>query len=315
MNYEILGTGKAEPSHRLTNAMLEEMVDTSDAWIVERTGIKERRLCQDETMASLAVKAARAALENSATKPEEIEYIIFATVGGDYRTPNMASVLAHELGIQAPGFDVNAACAGFLYGLDLAHGEYAKGFKGKMLVVGMEVMSKYVDYMDRRTCILFGDGGGAVVLGPGQDCLASHRSAQPDLDLLTIGNDPQDFIFMNGQAVYKYAVKTIPQEAEIILDAAGLTVQDIDYFIPHQANSRIIQSSAEKLKIPKEKVVDRIALRGNTSSGTIPMVLDDLNRLGKLKPGMILFLVAFGGGLTSSGALIRWQSSKLKQEI
>lgn len=307
MSYEILGVGKSEPSKILTNKMLETMTDTTSEWILERTGIKERRISSEgETMRDHAKKAAFEALENAKIKKEEIEYIIFATIGGDYRTPSQAAVLAYDLGINCPGIDINGACAGFLYALDVALGKFSSGLKGKILVVGMDFMSKYIHFDDRSTCVLFGDGGGACVLGNGKGYIDSIYSCTPNVEVLNIESSSDERIKMNGREVYKYAVNTISNEINEILRKSKLSIDDIDYFIPHQANSRILDGARKRLGISEDKMIDFIENRGNTSAGSIPMVLSDLYETDKLKKGMKILLVAFGAGLSSGTVLLEW---------
>lgn len=306
MTYRIIGIGKSEPEYIVTNAMMEQMVDTTAQWIEERTGIHERRFAQGETMRQHALVAAEQAIADAGIAKEEIEYIFFATISGDYKTPAQASVLAHDLGIACPGIDVNAACAGFLYALDLAEGKFLQGMTGKILVVGMEFMSRYIDMNDRRTCVLFGDGGGAVVLDGGHGKIASHYQSTPNIDVLQIENNNQPCIQMNGKEVYRYAVNVMVNEVNTLCAMAGIAVNDVDLVIPHQANARILEGALSRLALDPEKMICRIAKRGNTSAGSIPMVLDDLYREGLLKEGMKIIMAAFGGGLSSGGVLIEW---------
>lgn len=317
MSVRIMGLGSAEPELKLTNADLEQMVDTSDEWIIQRTGIKERRICQGETMRSLGLKAAKEALADAGVT--EVDYILFATVAGDFRTPAQASILAMDLGIDCPAMDINAACTGFLYALDVANALISAGRANRILVAGMELMSRLVDYTDRATCVLFGDGGGAVVLEKGEGLKAIRVGGVGNLKTLNIpggyGENPwrkagdPAVIYMDGPEVYKFAVNAMVDEVKAACQAAGIEVQDLDYLIPHQANSRIIKSAGERLKLPPEKVVDAVANRGNTSSGSIPLVLKDLDRAGRLKDGMNIALVAFGGGLTKACAVFQWNKT------
>ncbi|MFB0918275.1 MAG: beta-ketoacyl-ACP synthase III [Clostridiaceae bacterium] len=319
MSFRILGTGKAEPDFILDNEMLSKMVDTSDEWIVQRTGIKERRILNnEENMTSLSLKAAKEALLDSGVEASELDLIIFATMRGDYSTPAQACILASDLGAHCPAFDVNAACTGFLYAMDIADSYFKSGKVNKVLVVGMELMSRYIDFTDRRTCVLFGDGGGAAVLGKGNELKAIHLSAEGNIPALKIENkfdstpfktevEPESSkVIMDGKAVYRFAVGALEGELNTCLESAGLTTEDIDLVIPHQANSRIIESARERLKMPSEKFANRIHKRGNASAGSIPLLLDDLNKEGLLKNGMTIAMVAFGGGLTSGGMIIEW---------
>ncbi len=310
MAYEIIGIGKSEPKTIVTNEKMEEMVDTSSAWIRERTGILERRIAKGETMREHALHAAQIAIYDANIQASEISYIIFATIGGDYFTPSQASVLALDLGISCPAIDVNAACSGFLYALDLAEGKFLQGLDGYILVVGMEFMSKYMDFSDRRTCVLFGDGGGAVVMKKGNGLLASHYSSQPNIDVLNIPNNEKHVVSMNGKEVYKYAVTVMVEEVKAVCKKANSMLEDIDLIIPHQANARIIEGAAKRLNIRDNQIITRIAYRGNTSAGSIPMVLDDLYQEGALKKGMKLILVAFGGGLSAGAICLEWKKEK-----
>lgn len=317
MSFDIIGTGSAEPEFILTNKMLEEMVETSDEWIQQRTGIKERRILTHETMRGLALKAGLAAVEDAGIDAKQLDYILFGTISAEYKTPSQASILAMDLGVDCTAMDINAACTGFLYALDIADALFQAGKAEYILVAGMEIMSRYIDYTDRRTCVLFGDGGGCVVLKKGTGLKAIHTSNRGNIDALNIPivfrdtpwsktTETRDTVEMSGGEVYKFAVGSLVNELGICLDQAGLTIGDLDLLIPHQANSRIIESAREKLGLSEDKVVNEVAKRGNTSAGSIPLLLDELNRAGKLKAGMKIGLVAFGGGLTSAGAIIEW---------
>ncbi len=317
MSFEIIGTGSAEPEFILTNDMLEEMVETSDEWITQRTGIKERHIIKDETMRSLAKEAGLAAIENAGIDPKQLDYILFGTIGGEYRTPSQASILAMDLGATCSAMDINAACTGFLYSLDVADALFQAGKADYIMVMGMEIMSRYIDYTDRRTCVLFGDGGGCVILKKGNALKAIHTSNRGNIDALNIPviyrdtpwhkeTENRDTVFMNGGEVYKFAVGAFLDELGICLEKAGLTTADLDLVVPHQANSRIIESAREKLGMSEESFINGVAKRGNTSAGSIPLILDELNRSGRLKKGMTIGMVAFGGGLTSAGAVLEW---------
>ncbi|MFZ2258760.1 MAG: beta-ketoacyl-ACP synthase III [Clostridiaceae bacterium] len=317
MSFDIIGTGSAEPDFRLTNKMLEEMVETSDEWITQRTGIKERRILKDETLRGLALKAAQAAVDNAGIDPKQLDYILFGTISAEYKTPSQASILAMDLGVDCTAMDLNAACTGFLYALDLADALFQAGKAEYILVAGMEIMSRYIDYTDRRTCVLFGDGGGCVVLKKGNGLKVIHTSNRGNIEALNIPNvfrdtpwhketQTRDTVEMSGGEVYKFAVGSFMTELGICLTKASLTIGDLDLVVPHQANSRIIESAREKLGLSEDKIVNEVAKRGNTSAGSIPLLLDELNRSGRLKAGMKIAMVAFGGGLTSAGAVIEW---------
>lgn len=317
MSFEIIGTGSGEPEMRLTNAMLEELVETSDEWITQRTGIKERRVMAGDTMRDLAKKAGEEALADAGIAAGQLDYILFATISGEYRTPSQASILAMDLAVDCPAVDLNAACTGFIYALDFADSLFQSGKAEHILVVGMEIMSRYIDYTDRRTCVLFGDGGGAAVLKKGNALKAVHTGGKGNIEALNIPNvyrstpwnqetETRDTILMNGPEVYKFAVGAFLEELGICLQRTGMKPTELDLVIPHQANSRIIESAREKLGIAKDVFINRVADRGNTSAGSIPLLLNELNRQGRLRPGMKIGLVAFGGGLTSAGAILEW---------
>jgi 3-oxoacyl-[acyl-carrier-protein] synthase-3 len=317
MSFRILGTGRALPSFILKNADLCAFLDTSDEWITTRTGIGERRIVTTESVTSLSSEAAKNSLENAGVEPGELDLIVCATLGGDFRTPALACLVQKELGANCPAFDINAACSGFIYALDTVAGFFARKSVKKALVVGFEEMSRYVDWRDRATCVLFGDGGGAVVLGEGDDLLGVTLSARGDPDILNIrsprGNSPfaenpeePCFLHMNGREVYKFAVNALCADIEKALSLAGLAMEDVAYFLPHQANIRIIEAARDRLGIPAEKFVTAIERYGNTSAGSIPILLDEANRGGLFKNGDILVLSAFGSGLTSGCCVVRW---------
>ncbi len=321
----VLGVGAAVPDRVLTNADLEKMVDTSDEWITTRTGIKERRIADPETATSdLATEAARRALADAGLEPGEIDLIIVATVTPDMAFPATACLVGARLGIEGvPAFDLSAACSGFIYGLDMAaHGIEAGAYR-HVLVIGAETLSRITDWSDRSTCVLFGDGAGAVVLGPvrpdrgilatylGADgsggdklCVPAGGSRQPITAEAILGR--QHYIKMAGNEVFKFAVRIVGEAALKALEKAGLTPGDVDLFIPHQANIRIIDAAARRLELPPEKVFVNLDRYGNTSAASIPIALDEAARSGRLHPGDLVLLVGFGGGLTWAAAAIRW---------
>lgn len=322
---KISGTGSALPAKILTNADLALMVDTSDEWITTRTGIKERRISADgEFTSTFAVEAARRALSMANILPEELDLIVLGTVTPDYPFPSTACIVQNELGAHnAAAFDVSAACSGFIYGISIADSFIKSGRSKKALVIGAEVLSRVVDWTDRNTCILFGDGAGAAVLEVSDEpsgIISSHiftngscwdllyqpgsGSRNPAADPAT---DPASyFIHMEGNEVYKHAVRGMEEAAMAALNANGMTASDISLFIPHQANRRIIDAIAKRLGIGAEKVFINLHRYGNTSSASIPIALDEVNRQGLIKQGDILLLDAFGGGFTYGSALIRW---------
>ncbi len=317
MSFQVIGTGSAAPACVITNDDLSQFLDTSDEWIRTRTGIGERHVCTTETMSDLTEWAAKRALENAGIAPEELDLILCSTVRGDYMTPSQACVIQKRIGASCPAFDVNAACSGFLYALDVAAGYFARKKVKKVLVVSSEVLSRLADWTDRSTCVLFGDGAGAVVLGEGEDLLSLRLTADGNWESLIIpqvhGNSPFDetkgmatFLRMNGQDVYKFAVTNMTADLKFVIEEAGLTCEQVDFVLPHQANIRIIEAAAHRLPIPREKYVVNIERYGNTSSASIPIMLDELNRQGKLKKGDILAMSAFGGGFTTGAGVLRW---------
>lgn len=317
MSFSILGTGKAVPEYILTNDELSTMVDTNDEWIRTRTGIEERRICKNETITELCVKSANAALDNAGIKPEQLDLIICSTMRGENIFPSEACVIQKEIGATCPAFDVNAACSGFVYALDIAAGYFARKKVKYVLVVSMDNLSNIMDWTDRSTCVLFGDGGAAAVLGEGDDLLSIRLTAKGDDTILRAphGENSSPFykhdaekaiIHMMGNDVYKFAVTNVPSEIKKVLAEAGIEQSDVDHVIPHQANIRIINTAASKLDIPREKFFCNVDKYGNTSSGSIPIALDEANRSGILKKGDIIVLCAFGGGLTTGSCVIRW---------
>lgn len=317
MSFRILGTGKCVPQKILCNKELSEIVDTNDEWIVSRTGISNRRIATTETMTTMSIEAARLALEDSNTDPGDLDLIICSTIRGDFMTPSQACVIQKGIGASCPAYDVNAACSGFLYAMDIADSYFKSGKVKKVLIVAFEMMSKLIDWNDRNTCVLFGDGGGAVVLEAGEDLLAIRITASGNTDMLVIpnmsGDSPFDnsikqkqFLKMNGAEVFKFAVNGIIKEIADVLEKANLDKNDIDVVLLHQANLRIIQSAKLKLKMKNAEFYSNLDQYGNTSSGSIPILLDELNRDQKLKNGQLIVMVAFGGGLTTGACIMRW---------
>jgi 3-oxoacyl-[acyl-carrier-protein] synthase-3 len=321
----ITGTGSYAPSTVITNTDLEKKIDTSDEWITERTGIRERRIAGDSEAASdLCVTAAKLAMKEAAVRPADIDMVIVATMSGDMPMPSTASILQHKLGIHcAAAFDVNAACSGFLYGLAVADNFVKSGSSTKLLLVGVEVNSKFLDWEDRSTCVLFGDGAGAVVLEPSRGksgilsthlysdgsmwdyvCLPGGGSRYPP-SADTVKNGLH-YIKMRGNETFKVAVRTLEKLVVETLEKNSIKPSDLAMLIPHQANLRIISATAKRLKLPMSKVAVNLDKYGNTSSASIPMVLDEVVRAGKIKKGEYVLLEAFGGGLTWASALIRW---------
>ena len=300
----ITGWGTALPPKVLTNHDLEQMVDTNDAWIVERSGIRERHV--GGTTIGLSIESGRAALDMSGVELSEIDALVLATTTPDTQWGNAAAV-QNELGLRCGAFDINAACSGFVYGLVNAHGLIAMGAK-KVLCIGTDSLSRIVDWEDRNTAVLFGDGSGAVVLeaveGPGQ-LLAWDLDADGSLGRL-LWADVGGFIHMEGKEVFRRAVRIMVDSATKSLDHAGLTADDISLVIPHQANIRIIQAACDRLGIPIERAVSVLERTGNTSSASVPLALADALDNGRVKEGDLLLLVGFGGGMTAASAVLRW---------
>ena len=317
MSFSILGTGKAVPEYVLTNDELSTMVETSDEWISTRTGIKKRHICKEETITELCVQAAEEAMSNAGVTAKELDLIICATLRGEYITPSQACVVQKELGATCPAFDINAACSGFIYALDVAAGFFARGRVKKVLVIALDNLSNIVDWKDRNTCVLFGDGGGAAVLGEGDALLSIEITAKGDTDVLKCphGENTSPFykhpsehpyLYMNGPEVYKFAVVSMVKGIKRAIKKAGLKEEDIDWVIPHQANIRIIETAVSKLNIPSERFIRTIAEYGNTSGGSCAIALADSVSQGKFKKGDNIVFCAFGSGLTTGSCVIRW---------
>jgi 3-oxoacyl-[acyl-carrier-protein] synthase-3 len=319
----IAGTGSHLPEKVLTNTDLEKMVETSDQWIQERTGIRERHIAaQGETTVDLAVPAARRAMQAAGVEPDEIDFIIFGTCTPDQVFPNCGALLQDRLGIRnCPAVSVEAACSSFIYALSIADKFVRLGEAKCALVVGAETLSRIVDWTDRSTAILFADGAGAVVLKPADEpgILSTHLHTDGFYkDLLYCPVGPSKgfhadesgrmplFIHMAGNEVFKIAVKSLGSIVDETLAANGLDKSAIDWLVPHQANIRIIQATAKKLEMPMEKVIVTVAEHGNTSSASVPLALDTGVRDGRIQRGQLLLLEAFGGGLTWGSALIRY---------
>lgn len=325
MNAGILGTGIDYPEGILTNADLEKIVETSDEWITTRTGIKQRHKARDDEYTSqFAVRAAQQALEKANVKAEDIEIIICATTSPDQILPSTGCLIQKELGANnAAGMDVFAACSGFLYGITMVESMIRTGAIKHALVIGAEILTKYVDYTDRSTCVIFGDGAGAAVLGPVADdkgILATKIMSDGSYEeqLFSPGGgtklgtthetiDNGDHFFkMRGNELFKVAVRSMSGISKEMLDKAGYTVDDLKLVIPHQANQRITDAVASRLNVPEEKVYSNIAEHGNTSSASIPIALHECLEQGKITEGDLVLMTAFGGGVTWGGTLVRF---------
>ncbi|MBI5018342.1 MAG: ketoacyl-ACP synthase III [Deltaproteobacteria bacterium] len=322
----ILGTGSCVPDNVVTNFDLAKRVDTSDEWIQERTGIRERRIALPGVRTSeLCEDAARRALAAAGVEPAELDLVVVATATPDMPFPSTACFLQERLGIRGQmAFDVTAACTGFLYGLTIADQFVSTGKARRALVIGAELLSRIIDWEDRGTCVLFGDGAGAVVLGPSEaqdrGILATRMAADGSFwsilnlpgggtahptTLETVGAGLHK-VKMHGNEVFKVAVRSLHEMAEAVLAEAGLDGRDLSLFIPHQANRRIIDAVSKRLGVPVDKVYVNVDRFGNTSSASIPIALDEVVRAGRLSPGDTVLLDAFGGGVTYGAALLRW---------
>lgn len=325
LNAGIIGMGHAYPEGILTNADLEKIVDTSDEWITTRTGIKQRHKAgQDEYTSQFGTAAAKQALERAGLTPEDIDIIVCATTTPDQIMPSTGALIQAQLGAtNAAGMDVFAACSGFLYGLTMVESMIRTGQIRHALVIGAEVLTKYVDYTDRGTCVIFGDGAGAAVIGPvpeGKGILATkiRSDGRYEEQLYAPGggtklgtthetiDNGMHFFKMKGNELFKVAVRSMADISAEMLEKAGFTVDDVDLVIPHQANQRITDAVASRLGVPEEKVYSNIAEHGNTSSASIPIAIDECIESGRIKEGSLVLLTAFGGGVTWAGTVIRF---------
>lgn len=317
----IAGTGRYLPEKILTNADLEDIVETSDEWIRTRTGVERRHLAaEEETTSSLCIEAAKAAMKSADVKAEDIDLIVIGTTTPDLIFPNTATLVQSALGIHGcAAFSIEAACTGFIYALATADKFIRVGESKCALVIGAEIITKLVDWSDRSTCVLFGDGAGAVIVKPSdeQGIISTHLGADgqykellyypvgPSKDLVTAGTDRVGII-MRGNEVFKVAVKTLGAVAQEALEANNIDKSELDWLIPHQANLRIIQATAKRLDLPLEKVILTVQDHGNTSAASVPMALDVGVRDGRIKRGQLLLLEAFGGGFTWGSILMRY---------
>jgi len=325
-NMKIIGVGSYLPEKILTNADMEKMVDTTDEWITERTGIKERRIArEDQASSDLAMEAAKSALKNASLDPKELDLILVATITPDMSFPSTACILQDKLGAcNAAALDISAACSGFVYGLVVCNSLICQGQYKNILLIAAETLSKITDWEDRGTCVLLGDGAGAVVISTSDNenegllasCLGAIGSAGKLLYLPAGGsrnpathetiNGKMHYLKMYGNELFKVAVKSLVDAAKDVMQKAKVKPEDINLFIPHQANIRIINATATRLGIPKERVYININRYGNTSAATIPIALDEAFKAGRIKKGDLVLLDAFGGGLTWGACLLRW---------
>lgn len=320
MSFDILGTGSCLPRRKVGNDELSQFLDTSDEWISQRVGVLERCVCTTETTAELAHKAALSALDKGNVAPGDLDMIVCATVSADNSAPSLACSVQMMLGALCPAMDINAACSGFIYALDTAAGFFARGAR-RILVIGAERLSKHINWKDRSTAVIFADGAGAMVLGEGDAYLSSKLNAKGNASVLGIPNHAGDspfytngsadpFIYMNGQETFKFAVKAMCKDLTDVTRSAGLTMDDIAWIVPHQANARIIDSAAKKLGIDPGRCCMNIERVGNTSAASVPILADELCSSGKLREGDNIAFCSFGAGLTSAACIIKWKGKE-----
>lgn len=325
MNYsEMIGIGGYVPQRIVKNVELEKIVETSDQWIKTRTGIAERRISTEETTMQISVKAARKAIENAGIRKEEIDLVVLATITPDFYTPSTASLVQAELGLEEiTSFDISAGCTGFIYGIQIADQFIKSGQSQCVLVIGAEVLSKVLDWTDRNTCVLFGDGAGAAILKKSktQGIISTYTGSRGDLEgllalpavslrnpfLADSKKEVRDsYIFMDGKEIFKFATQIMLKSIQVVLEKNHLTIQDIDYIIPHQANYRIIEHVAKKLRVPTRKFFKNMDRLGNTSAASIPLAIEEIFNKGIMITGNRILLVGFGGGLTWGSILLNW---------
>lgn len=308
---QILGTGRAVPEQIVTNDDLAQRVDTNDEWIVARTGIRERRFAARETLTDLTVEAARKAMERAGVQPQDIGLCITATVTPDRLFPSQACLIHQALGLpeDCPAFDLSAGCTGFLFAMETAAAMLPRMNRPYALLVGGELLSRILDMDDRSTCILFGDGAGAAVVKTTENApWFAQMGSRGDRDILWAWGPGQErpYLHMDGQGVFQFAIKTVPQVAKQLLEKAGLDKDQVDWYVPHQANHRIVESAAKRLKVPLERFYENMDRYGNTSAGSIPIALDEMVEKGLLQRGQWVMCLGFGAGLTWGGALFQW---------
>ncbi len=318
MNFKIIGTGMHVPENIVTNDDLANYVDTNDEWISKRVGIKQRRVSVDETAADMGVKAALNALESSGKTASEIDLILASSVSNENVCPSLACSIQEKIGATCMAYDINAACSAFIFLLETAAGYIERGVAKNILLVGSERMSKIVDWKDRSTCVIFGDGAGAAVISADENGTFSsvfnvHGGDSVIKIPSTSGTSPfyklegeKPYLYMNGQETFKFAVNSITSDIETLLEKNNLSKDDVAFFVPHQANKRIIDFAAQRLKTSSDKWYVNIQNYGNTSSASIPIALDEMNKNGLLKAGDNIVLCAFGGGLASAACLLKW---------
>lgn len=322
MGLRIAATSRAMPERIVTNNELAEFLDTTDEWIVSKTGIKSRAICTTESLSDLAEKAARLVLKKASMDARDLDYIICSTIQGDYVTPSLACAVSERLGTACPAFDINVACSGFIYALDIASAYLTAGKARNILIISADIMSSLVDWTDRGVSVLFGDGAGACIVTDGDSLKYMNLTAVGDTNTIRqiagVGNNPyakarseisesRGFVQWDGQEVFKFAVHSVEREVNLALSTLGLSPEDINYFVLHQANKRIIDSARRRLNQPEEKFPVNIDRYGNTSSATIPVLLDEMLEDGKIKKGDVLLLAAFGSGLATGACILVWE--------
>ena len=320
MSVKILGTGSFLQEKSVSNDDLSKVMDTSDEWISSRTGIRSRHISIEDTTSTMAVKAAKKALENAGISAEELDHIFVATLSGDHATPSTSCQVQKGIGaVNAVCMDINAACSGFVYGLNTAIAYAKAGMGKKMMIIGVETLSKILDWSDRSTCVLFGDGAGCAIVEADDSreiyIDAGSDGARGDVltceerhlnNLLVKDETPMQQVAMDGQEVFKFAVRMVPKSITKVLDKAGVDKEEVKYFVLHQANRRIVEAIAKRLKQPIEKFPMDMMQNGNMSSASIPVLLDELKQEGKLQPGMKIIVAGFGAGLTWGGMYLEW---------
>jgi len=318
LGLKIIGMGKGIPSLSVSNDDLSAFLDTNDEWIRQRTGIESRFICTDETLTDLSVCAAGEAIKNAKLTADDIDLIICTTIMGEYRTPSLACCVAERIGAVCPAFDVNAACAGFVYALGTAEGFLSSGRYRNILIICAEMMSSHADFTDRNTCVLFGDGAAACVVTEGNALRYVNLKCIPNIEVLNLpvgnGNNPfaavkkeSGYLFMKGKEVFKFAVNIVEQEAMTAFEKLGISPADVDYYILHQANKRIIDSARNKLGLEESRFPVNINRYGNISSASIPILLCEMVEDGRIKKGDTLFVSAFGAGLTAGSVVLVWE--------
>lgn len=320
MTSRIIGTGSCLPETVVTNDDLSKIMETSDEWITSRTGIRERRLAKEETTASMAAAAAQKAIQDAGLTAQDIDLILVGTITADYVTPSVACEIQAAIGaVKAVAFDINAACSGFMFALNTAHAYLQSGLAKTALVLGVETLSKIMDWNDRSTCVLFGDGAGAAVVRADETGLLSFDQGSDGAKGMVLScpartnNNPLietdqqlKYVYMDGQEVYKFAVKIVPDSIQKAVEKAGIEMEDVKYFVLHQANIRILQSVSKRLKVDMDRFPVSLDHCANTSAASVPILLDEMNRKGMLQRGDKIVMSGFGGGLTWGTSVLEW---------